>query len=87
YVNPLKIYEYLACGKAVLSTYWRELDGFSEVIYFIENSINTKPIIDKIISETTNREIIAKRKQFAQRYDWEILIREAYDKILNHFGK
>ncbi len=33
-VDPIKIYEYLASGKPVISTYWAELEKFRSHVYF-----------------------------------------------------
>ena len=36
YVDPVKIYEYLYMKKPVVTTYWKELDQFKDIVYFYD---------------------------------------------------
>lgn len=59
-VNPVKVYEYAASGKPVVSTYLPELEKYQDTIYlakdykefveFIYTSIDEKPDVEKLLA-------------------------------------
>ena len=49
-VNPLKVYEYLACGLHVVSTKWEQIEDLSEYICLSQ----TKEEFVKAITKTNN---------------------------------
>jgi len=59
-VNPVKVYEYAASGKPVVSTYLPELEKYQDTIYlakdykefveFIYKSIYGKPDVEKLLA-------------------------------------
>lgn len=73
-VSPLKVYEYLACGKPVVSTYMEGLakDGAGEYVNFVENREDfSRKIIEVLESETKEDKL--KRMQGAIQFSWDRL--------------
>ncbi|NJN26106.1 MAG: glycosyltransferase family 1 protein [Cyclobacteriaceae bacterium] len=70
-IYPLKINEYLACGKPVVSTPFSEdIQGFASIIYLSENDRNFIESIDHAIA--TDTEIKTKeRMEFASQNNWQ----------------
>ncbi len=71
HVNPLKLYEYLAAGLPVVSTYWEELSKFSQFIKF-SNQNNFAQSIASALEEDNFSDRI-NRKSAAKEYDWSII--------------
>ncbi len=69
YINPLKIYEYLAVGKPVVSTNLPELDGLREVIYLAKDKLGFIESINNALLETDQEKIIQRKKE-AMQHDW-----------------
>lgn len=80
-IYPLKINEYLAAGKAVVSTDFSEdIRGFSDVIYLGRNDDEFLNLIDKAIGENSDeriekRAIVASQNTWTARVErfWEIV--------------
>lgn len=70
-IYPLKINEYLAAGKGVVSTNFSEdIRGFKDVIYLAENDDQFIALIDQAIKEDCAA-LIQKRVQIAKTNNWE----------------
>lgn len=69
-VDPIKVYEYLAMGKPVVSTYWKELEKFSS---FIALGLNYEDFLKKIEDEynKNSEEKIKERRKFAEENAWQ----------------
>ncbi len=69
-VDPIKVYEYLAMGKPVVSTYWKELEKFS---YFIALGLNYEDFLKKIEDEYNKNSEgkIKERRKFAEENSWQ----------------
>lgn len=80
-VNPLKLYEYLAMGKPVLSSSTAELRHFSHVVYLFSNYTELKTVAQLAISETGN-ERAKSRREFATKHSWSTKV----DAILELVG-
>ena len=68
-VNPLKIYEYLASGKPIVSSKMKEILHFSDIIYFAESGEDFIKKIEKALSE--NKEKVNKRIEVAKENSWD----------------
>jgi glycosyltransferase involved in cell wall biosynthesis len=75
--NPVKIYEYLAVGRPVVSTALPELAEMEEVDVFCSDSIqNFILAIEKAILLSDQPERIAARKVWANHNDWSIRVED-----------
>ena len=72
-IYPLKINEYLAMGKAVVSTNFSDLSDF-ETIADIANT--NEEFISKIESADLSKESSEKRKEFAFENSWKARAQE-----------
>ena len=76
YVNPLKVYEYLAMGRPVVSTSMPELLRLSDVLYLADETEGWVSSIDKAIRED-NKERQQARTEVARRYSWTNILSSA----------
>jgi len=68
--DPIKFYEYSSAGKPVIATKMVELEKFSNVCYFI-NETNYETVIKKAIKELDNYELRYKRQEIAKNNTWD----------------
>ncbi|MDX2128637.1 MAG: glycosyltransferase [Chloroherpetonaceae bacterium] len=89
YIYPLKINEYLATGKPVVSTSFANLSDFESVIYQANSATELIKAVSNALSENSNEKIEA-RKKVAESNTWEERAK-AFDAILDmpkaHFSK
>jgi glycosyltransferase involved in cell wall biosynthesis len=71
--NPLKIYEYLACGKPVVSTSVAGTDDFKGHIYLADDAVSFADSIRRAVAENSGlRE--KERREAARQNTWDIRI-------------
>ncbi|ACV64788.1 glycosyl transferase group 1 [Desulfofarcimen acetoxidans DSM 771] len=80
-VNPVKLYEYLAAGKPVVSTALPEVRGFAALVSIAENSQRFVDLVKEEI-RTDSREKAARRVRAALENSWEARAEAAAGKIL-----
>jgi glycosyltransferase involved in cell wall biosynthesis len=67
-VDPVKLYEYIALGRPVLSAYWPGLDRFREFVTFYEGADQfSRLIAERALPETAPAE---RRAEFLARHTW-----------------
>lgn len=78
--NPIKIYEYLAAGKPVVTTPFKEASRFGK---FISTAKDCNEFINKIeiLLSSMNSNIIEERMKFAAKNSWEIRVEEILSSI------
>ena len=69
-VNPLKLKEYLAMGKPVISTPFPQLQEYLDIVYQAETPEAFAACIKKAISEN-NPELIDKRREKVKGSSWD----------------
>jgi hypothetical protein len=69
--NPIKLKEYLALGKPVVSTPFAELQKYHDVVYEAKTVDDFVSCIKKALSED-NPEYIKKRREKVKSSSWEI---------------
>jgi glycosyltransferase involved in cell wall biosynthesis len=81
YINPLKAYEYLACGLPVISTELPELFTLSKWIKIVstinqDHEIQAKRFVEEIETAilTETSQIRNERRQFACKYNWDVRV-------------
>ncbi len=87
-VNPLKIYEYLACGKPVVSTNMESLKFdkliSNEIDFATDYFTFDKLVKEKITNGLSREEKIRKRMQVVQDYSWDKLFHKLLTIIQEH---
>lgn len=48
-VDPVKIYEYISMGKAIISVYYKELERFKSFVNFYENNLELNQVLQRLI--------------------------------------
>jgi glycosyltransferase involved in cell wall biosynthesis len=69
-VNPLKLKEYLALGKPVVSTPFPELQKYLDVVYEAETPSAFAGCIEKAISENSP-ELVTRRRDKVKDASWD----------------
>ncbi|MCM3270693.1 glycosyltransferase [Paenibacillus elgii] len=69
--NPVKVYEYLAAGKPVVSSDLPELRTMQEYVRLASGTLNFEDMIREALLETSHTEYINKRRLFAAKHTWE----------------
>lgn len=69
-VNPVKIYEYLAMGKPVIASRYKETLRFGNLIYTYNTEEEFEKLLRMLINKKENEEIIKKRVDFAKDNSW-----------------
>jgi glycosyltransferase involved in cell wall biosynthesis len=83
--NPIKLYEYLAAGKPVVSTAVPEVcDNASELVYVAEDEEDFVWKVEEAVEESKKPEdkaMVARRIRFAQDNPWEERV-DAFERLL-----
>jgi glycosyltransferase involved in cell wall biosynthesis len=66
-VNPIKLYEYMACGLNVVATAWEELEHLASPARLCRGVPEFRAAIAAAIEESTDKEMLI---DFARRADW-----------------
>lgn len=81
--NPIKIKEYLALGKPVVSTpYFSEVDRFREVMYLASTAAEFAECIEIALSEN-NSDRIVHRRNFVKTSSWDSKAQLLLDSLLD----
>jgi len=80
-INPVKLYEYLALGKPVVSYYMRELTRYEDLIYLAKDKEDFLNKVDRALNERDNgiREL---RKDIARKNDWTMISEMVGEELL-----
>lgn len=86
FINPLKIYEYLAIGKPVVSTPLPEIQELGRFLLFATNPDEfVQGISDALVNETHDK--TAERRLAAKEYSWDCRMVTIEEKIQEAIGK
>ena len=83
HIYPLKLHEYLACGKPVITTDFTNLVEFTDVVHFVETETAIEESVFKqlLMDSSKNRQQrinVAKNNTWAKRL-------EKWNSLINHF--
>lgn len=67
--NPMKVYEYLACGKAVVSTENVGTENMNEIIKVASGYEDFNQLVNKELKNNSAKKV-ALRQEFAKKYSW-----------------
>jgi glycosyltransferase involved in cell wall biosynthesis len=88
--NPIKLKEYLALGKPVVSTPFNELNKYLDVVYEARSSKDFAKAIEKALMED-NPERVASRRERVRNATWDskaqLVLEELFDSEGHHSGK
>jgi glycosyltransferase involved in cell wall biosynthesis len=68
--NPIKLKEYLALGKPIVSTPFKELEKYSDVVYIAKTPEDFAGFIKRAIAEDNSERITARRKK-VEKATWD----------------
>lgn len=87
YIYPLKLHEYLAGGRPVVSTPICSVIAFSEVLATASSLEDWSKAIQNAFSKAENTpEKVAQRQKVAQLHDWDVLAKRVAQVILARLG-
>jgi glycosyltransferase involved in cell wall biosynthesis len=79
-MNPLKLYEYLACGKPIVTTKVSGIEKFQELIYTAKTKEEFNEKISQALSENS-KEKIESRKNAVQDENWKNRVNQMLETI------
>lgn len=82
YSNPLKLWQYLAAGKPVVSSRIKEMEQYKKLIYLAENADEFSKLI-KLVTFSDNSERVAKGIKLAREHSWENLTRKMAETLIS----
>ena len=80
-INPVKLYEYLALGKPVVSYHMKELERYKDIIYLSVAKEDFLKNVETALNENDSgiREV---RKDIARANDWNMISEIVHEKLL-----
>lgn len=81
YVNPLKLHEYTAMGKPVVTTRIPEVESHKDIVWIADTQEEFNTAIDEAL-RTDSPERIAERLRRAQKNSWDVRVSGMLDIIL-----
>jgi glycosyltransferase involved in cell wall biosynthesis len=85
YSNPLKLWEYLAAGKPVVSILTKEMRALKEVIWLAEDHNRFIFAIRKAMDRVNERRI-ASRIEISRQHSWDNLTRKMFETVNKHIS-
>ncbi len=82
-MNPMKMYDYLACGKPIVSTPGAGIETFKEFIYVARNNEEFNKMIDSAITGDSAH-LQEKRRHEVRKHSWQNRVTEML-KIINEY--
>ncbi len=71
-VDPVKLYEYIAFGKCIISVYYEELEHFAEYVYFYRTEEEYDVLIRTLIKQGFPPKYNGKQqKEFLEQNNWQ----------------
>jgi glycosyltransferase involved in cell wall biosynthesis len=74
-MSPLKIYDYMACGKPIVSTNFPAAQMYKELIYIACTESEFTPLVEKALNED-NINSIKKRRHVASMNTWDDRVKQ-----------
>ncbi len=87
-IYPLKLHEYLASGRPVVSSPIRSLQDFEGVISLVEGPNDWSLALTRVVQPmAADREAMIRRREIARQYDWNKLVRKLAQILCERLGK
>jgi GT2 family glycosyltransferase len=68
--NPVKVYEYLAAGRSVVSVDLPELRQFGDLVFTAKDHDEFVAKVKRALAEPSDEQAVARRQEFASRQTW-----------------
>lgn len=76
-VDPVKLYEYINYNKPIISIYYKELDYFSQFIYFYSNTKELLNLLKHMIKNNfVTKYSCSERTKFLEANSWDVRVAE-----------
>jgi len=70
-VDPIKLYEYLAFGKEIVTVYYKEVERFADFVHFYDDLSSFNQVIGRLVSGTAVlKNVRGKRDAFLAENTW-----------------
>lgn len=79
-MNPLKLYEYLSCGKPVISTKIAGLELFDKMVFQAKDKEEFNIVLNQALKQDS-KDKQKKRRQDAKKHDWQKRIDQVFEII------
>lgn len=79
-VDPVKLYEYIALGKDIIVPYYKEIERFSDFVYFYSNKNDFSDVIRRVMENGHRKYTSDQQTAFLKESTWKVrahLIEEA----------
>lgn len=71
-VDPVKLYEYISCGKCIISVWYPEIDRFSPFVYFYRDEVEYESLLKELITNGFKPKYdINQQHEFLSKNTWE----------------
>jgi len=81
-VDPVKLYEYIAFGKCIVSVYYPELERFRDFVYFYESCEEYIELLEDMIKKGFPPKYDSSRqKKFLEENSWDLRYKVIRDKM------
>lgn len=78
--NPVKVYEYFAKGKPIVTTNLPELDTYEDYLYIARDRQDFLKCLDRALNEK-NEYNVKERIRIARENTWDIRVKNAWEKV------
>lgn len=83
WVDPVKLYEYIALGKCVVSVYYDEIRRFEDYVYFYRTAEDYVELMETLKRKQFPPKYTARQqREFLQDNSWDVRLRE-WDELLH----
>jgi hypothetical protein len=87
-VDPVKIYEYINFDKPIISVYYKELEYFSNFIYFYSNTEELLELLYQMVNKGFLRKYSnEERVKFLKKNSWDVRVKEIQDLLMKSMKK
>ncbi len=76
FVNPIKLYEYMACGLPVVSTSWEEIRQMGSPAFLAGDTAEFSAAIEKVLAEPKNA---ARYIEYARGNEWQARLQQVLE--------
>jgi glycosyltransferase involved in cell wall biosynthesis len=83
--NPIKLKEYLALGKPIVSTPFPELQKYGDVVYQAKSPKDFTKLIERALAEDSPENTAARRSKVAKA-GWDVKAQLVLERLFNHDG-
>ena len=87
--NPVKFYEYISAGKAVVATKLPEIEEFKDICYLANNQEEFLDMLDKAVDEKSfdnYGDLLQRRVEIAKNNSWKIRVEALHKELENING-